>query len=314
MEDIIIIGGGPVGIYASTLASLHNLKGILIESLDTLGGQLTSLYPQKSIIDLPGFNSVTAKEFIDKLNEQRLSKGNSLDIHLQERVIDIIKQDTYYQVITNKEKYFTKTILIASGMGVFKPRLTGLDNESQFNNIIYSLKSFDKYYDKEIAVLGGGDSAVDWALTLSKIAKRVYIIHRRDEFRAQSASVDKLISNSVEVIKPYNVIEFIGDEQVNTIRLKHVINQEIKEIHIDFVFVNYGIITSPVEFNVDKINNLIKVDTTYMTSQENIFAIGNAITYPGKVNNITAGLGEAVIAINKIDQIINPNKNIPIHF
>lgn len=314
MEDIIIIGGGPVGIYASTLASLHNLKGILIESLDTLGGQLTSLYPQKNIIDLPGFDSITAKEFIDKLNEQRLSKSNCLDIHLQERVIDIIKKNDSYQVTTNKEKYLTKTILIASGMGVFTPRLTGLDNENKFNNIIYSLKSFENYYNKDIAILGGGDSAVDWALTLSKIAKKVYIIHRRDEFRAQSASVDKMISSGVEVIKPYNIVEFIGNEKVDIIRLKHVVTQEIKEVHTDFVFVNYGIITSPMEFNVDKIKNLIKVDTTYMTSQENIFAIGNAITYPGKVNNITAGLGEAVIAINKIDQIINPNKNIPIHF
>ncbi len=314
MEDIIIIGGGPVGIYASILASLHSLKGFLIESLDTLGGQLTSLYPEKKIIDLPGFTSISAKEYINALIKQRESLTNKFPLHLNEKFESFTKIDNGYSLKTNKGIYETKTILIATGMGVFTPRQTGIKNENQFDNIIYSLKSLDSYKNKTIAVLGGGDSALDWAIMLADIAKKVYIIHRRDEFRGQSSSVQVMIDKGVEVLKPYLLQEFIGDSSLKSIVLKHAVSNEIKTIDVDMVFVNYGIITSPINIDLELTNSSIKVDSTYMTSKENIFAIGNAINYPGKVKNITAGLGEAVIAITKIDQIINPNKNIPIHF
>ena len=210
MEDIIIIGAGPVGLYAGTLAALHNLKGIIFESLPNVGGQLTSLYPEKAIIDLPGFKSILAKDYIDELYAQQQSVNNPLPVHLNEKVISYEKEEDYFVVNTSLSTYKTKTILICSGMGSFEPRKAGLENEDKLNNVIYSITEKEKYRNKNIAILGGGDSAIDWAITLKDIAKEVYIVHRRDEFRGQSSSVNLMIEKGVKVYKPYLVKSFNG--------------------------------------------------------------------------------------------------------
>ena len=314
MEDIIIIGAGPVGLYAGTLAALHNLKGIIFESLPNVGGQLTSLYPEKAIIDLPGFKSILAKDYIDELYAQQQSVNNPLPVHLNEKVISYKKEEDYFVVTTSLSTYKTKTILICSGMGSFEPRKAGLENEDKLNNVIYSITEKEKYRNKNIAILGGGDSAIDWAITLKDIAKEVYIVHRRDEFRGQSSSVNLMIEKGVKVYKPYLVKSFNGIGNAESITLTHSITKEEVKIDVDFIFVNYGLITAPCAFNLESKNNTFIVNSCYMTSENNIFAIGNAVYYDGKVKNITSGLGEAVIAITKIDQIIHPNKNIPVHF
>ena len=148
MNDIIIIGCGPVGLYGAILSSLHNLKGIVIESLNQIGGQLTSLYPEKDIIDLPGFDKIKAKDFISKLESQYNSKENKLPIHLNESVLDIIKEEDYYLVKTTLDTYETKTILLTTGMGMFSPRLIGLENEKEIKNIFYSCSDVSIYKDK----------------------------------------------------------------------------------------------------------------------------------------------------------------------
>lgn len=315
MNDIIIIGAGPIGLYAGILAALHDLKGIIIESQEEVGGQLSALYPEKDMIDLPGFKKITAKEYIDVLFDQYNSNENKLAIHLSETITQIEKVEDYYVVKTNKDTYETKTILIATGMGAFTPRKIGLPNEGQFKNIIYSIKNKDQYANKKFAILGGGDSAVDWGLMLEPICEQVSVVHRRNEFRAQSLNVEKLKASSANVLTPYQVSELIGDgDQLKSIVLSNVETNETKTIDVDVLFVNYGMVPSPNTFPVEKIGNNIKVYDCYQTSLENVFAIGNIIQYNGKVKNVTSGLGEAVIAITKIDQIINPNKNIPVHF
>lgn len=313
MKDLVIIGAGPIGIYAGILASLHNLDAMIIESQDNIGGQLTSLYPEKNIIDLPGFDKITAKEFINKLMNQYNSLNTKPELLLNEEVKNFIKNNDSYKVITSKQEIDTKCILLATGMGVFSPRKIGLENENDFNNIIYSLKDKSQYKDKKVAILGGGDSAVDWALMLSDIAKQVYIIHRRNEFRAQSSSVEMLDTKGVIKLTPYNVTKLNGSNNVQSIEITNL-NGEIKEIEVDAIFVNYGMIPSPTFFPIEKEGNTIKVRDYYQTSLENVFAVGNIINYKGKVKNITCGLGEVVVAITKIDQIIHPNKNIPVHF
>lgn len=313
MKDLVIVGAGPIGIYAGTLASLHGLNAVLIEGQEEVGGQLTALYPEKDIIDLPGFKRITAKGFIDELMNQFNSEDNKTELLINEQVKNFEKVDDYYKVNTSKQVIETKCILLTTGMGIFTPRKIGLENEDSFDNIIYSLKDKSQYKDKIVAILGGGDSAVDWALMLSEIAKQVYIIHRRNDFRAQSSSVDALDQKGVIKLTPYNVTKLIGEKSVKTIEITDN-NKESKTLDVDAIFVNYGMIPAPSSFPVEKIGTAIKVGACYQTSLENVFAIGNIIFYEGKVKNITAGLGEAVIAITKIDQIIHPNKNIPVHF
>lgn len=315
MEDIIIIGAGPIGLYAATLASLHELKGKIFDSQESIGGQLTALYPEKDIVDLPGFTRLTAAEFSENLYHQYISHENRLDLHLNEGVKSITPLKDGVRVQTLKGTYLTKTLLISTGMGEFNPRKMNLPDEDKYQNIIYSIKDKNVFKNKKIAILGGGDSAVDWALMLEPIAKEVSIVHRRSEFRAQSSSVEQMKTSNVKVFTPYVPYSLKGEEDIlHSISIKESEGEAIKEIPVDYLFVNYGMIPAPNTFPVEKVGANIKVYDAYQTSVPNVFAIGNIITYPGKVKNITSGLGEAVIAITKIDQIINPNKNIPVHF
>ena len=315
MLDVIIIGGGPIGLYAAHLASLHNLNGILLEARDNLGGQLSNLYPEKDIIDLPGYSRITAKGFIDKLVEQINSRENHLDLHMLESVSSFEKIEGGYKVVTPLDTYETKTILIVSGMGTFTPRKIGLPNEGEFKSIAYAVKDKSIYKDKKVVVLGGGDSAVDLTLMLLPVAKEISIVHRRNEFRAQASVVDELKASSAKVYTPYTCTKLNGTNGVlESVEITNVDTKEVVTIPADSVIVNYGLIPGINKFPIDKKGPNIIVGTSYQTSAENIFAIGNCIGYEGKVKNITCGLGEAVVAITKIDQVINPNKNIPVHF
>ena len=314
MEDLIIIGAGPIGLYGATLAALHNLKGKIIESTSKVGGQLSSLYPEKYIIDLPGFTKITAQDFINNLEDQFLSNSNHLELKLNENVINFEKIDDVIYVYTNKETYQTKCLLITSGMGLFTPRKIGLENESNISNIIYNVESKDSLKNKDVIILGGGDSAVDWALLLEDVANKVTIIHRRNDFRAQSGSVEKMENSSINILRNKGVVSAKKESEKCILVIEDNETKKLEDLSCDIVFVQYGQVPSKDNFPVIKKNNLIEVNVSYETSLENVFACGNICIYPSKVKNITSGLGEVTTAITKIDQIINPNKNIPIHF
>lgn len=315
MYDVIIVGAGPIGLYGATLGSLHNLNGLIIEASSTIGGQLTSLYPEKDIIDLPGFNKIKAKNFIKNLSEQYESKKNHFPLKLEEKVCDLKKENDYYLVITDKEQYQTKTIVLTTGMGTFSPRPIGLDNENELKNILYSCKDVEIFKNKDVVILGGGDSAVDLSLLIKPLSKTTTIIHRREDFRAQSSSVDEMYNQKINVLKNKSIISVNHtDDQSLQIKIKDNNTQNEETITTDYILVQYGQIPSKDNFPVEKENNLIKVYDYYQTSLENIFACGNIITYSGKVKNLTTGFGEISTVITKIDQIINPTKNIPIHF
>ncbi len=314
MEDLIIIGTGPAGLYSSTIASLHGLKGIVLEGLDSVGGQLTALYPEKDIVDIPGFTKITAKGFIDELVKQNDSRENKFPIHLSETLVSYEKKDGYYTLKTNKGEYDTKCVLLSTGMGVFSPRKIGVEGEDSYKNIYYSVTNKELFRGKKTVILGGGDSAVDFACMLSNVASKVSIVHRRDQFRAKDEQVKEMESLGVEIVKPFNVDSLKGENGTATsIVLKNALG-ETKEIDFDLLIVNYGLQTVNMNFEIEMLGGGYKTDTYQMTSEENIFAIGNSCFYPGKVKNITSALGESVTAITKIDQIVHPDKNIPIHF
>lgn len=314
MEDIIIIGAGPVGLYGATLCSLHNLKGLIIESLSQVGGQLTSLYPEKDIIDLPGIKSIKANEYIQNLYEQYLEKENRLTLLLEEKVEDIISKGDYHIVKTNKGEYQTKTVLITTGMGAFAPRKIGLANEDEFDNILYSCKDSSIFKNKDVIILGGGDSAVDLSILIKPVSKSTSIIHRRNDFRSQSSTVEKMNELGINTLKNYSILSLSKENNQSYISIKHNDTLEELKLSFDYLLVQYGQIPSKDNFPIEKENNLIKVNDYYQTSLNNVFACGNIITYPGKVQNITTGMGEVNTIITKIDQIINPTKNIARHF
>lgn len=314
MEDVIIIGCGPIGLYGATLCALHNLKGIVLESREEIGGQLTALYPEKAIVDLPGFDSIKAKDFIQNLYAQYTSKDNRLPIHLHEKVVGFRKEEDAYLIETNKGSYLTKTVLITTGMGSFSPRKIGLPNEDEFENILYSCKDVSRFAGCDIAVLGGGDSAIDLSLLIAPVAKSVAIVHRRPEFRGQSYNVERMEKEGVSIYKNYAVSELKHEGSRIGLILKENANGSRIALNCDYILVQYGQVPSSDSFDLEKENNLIKTGASCQTSKENIFASGNIAVYEGKVKNLTTGFGEVNAAVCQIDRVVHPDKNIAPHF
>ena len=179
--DITIIGGGPVGLFAAFYGNLRQVKVKLIDSLPQLGGQPAILYPEKNILDVPGFTNLTGEELSNRLIEQ--VQGFDTPIYLNETVEDIQKEGEIFTITTSRQVHQSKAVIIAMGGGAFKPRPLDIDGAEDFDNVHYHVSNIQQYEGKHITVLGGGDSAVDWALAFDKIAPTT-IVHRRDNFRA----------------------------------------------------------------------------------------------------------------------------------
>ena len=205
--DITIIGGGPVGLFAAFYGHMRQVKVKLIDSLPQLGGQPAILYPEKRILDVPGFTNLTGEELSQRLIDQL--ETFETDICLNETVLDIHKNGDHFLIETNKGQHFSRAVIIAMGGGAFKPRPLEVDGTEEFENVHYHVSNIQQYAGKQVAILGGGDSAVDWALAFEKIAPTT-LVHRRDNFRALEHSVEELKASSVSIQTPYVPSRLIG--------------------------------------------------------------------------------------------------------
>jgi len=318
MEDITIIGGGPVGMFTAFYGGMRQAKVKIIESLPQLGGQLAALYPEKYIYDIAGFPKIRAQELVNQLNVQ-MQQFDPI-ICLNESVLQITKKvDGTFEIETNKGRHKTKSIIITAGNGAFKPRRLELENGAQFEdtNLHYFVQDMSQFQNKRVAILGGGDSAIDWALMLEPIAKQVTLIHRRDKFRAHERSVSLLQHSKVEVCTPYIPIELQGGERIEQIRLQHTKTKEERLLDIDELIVNYGFVSSLgviSQWGLQIEQNVIVVDSTQQTNIAGIFAAGDICTYDGKVKLIVAGFGEGPAAVNAAKRYYNPEGDaLPLH-
>lgn len=311
--DLVIIGAGPVGMFASSYANMREMKVLLLDSNEQLGGQLSSLYPDKLIFDVAGFNEIKAQDLVDNLAKQ-MSRYD-FDIKLDTTLNSIVAGDIKTLVTTDGE-IKTRAVIIAAGNGAFEPRKIGKANETQFTNIRYQMKSLEEYTNKTVTILGGGDSALDWALEISKVAKKVNVVHRRDDFRAAEHSVSEATNNEkIEFIKPVMLKALNGEgETCTSITLANKETKELFELENDIILVQYGYITNlkalenlDLEFG-DK--NKIIVQRDMSTNIEGIFAIGDCITYPSRQDLIITGMGEAPIAVVSAARYLNPDKII----
>lgn len=317
--DITIIGGGPVGMFTAFYGGMRQATVKIIESLPQLGGQLSALYPEKYIYDIAGFPKIRAQELIDNLKEQ-MSRFDQT-IVLEQTVEKIERQENnVFKLTTNKEIHYSKTIIITAGNGAFQPRRLELENAEQYEgkNLFYFIDDLNQFKGKKVAVFGGGDSAVDWALMLEPIAEKVTIIHRRDKFRAHEHSVENLQKSTVEIKTPYVPDELIGDiNGIKQVVLKNVNSDQKETIDVDAVVCNYGFVSSlgPIKewgLNIEK--NAIVVNSKMETNIPGIYAAGDICTYDGKVKLIACGFGEAPTAINNAKTYIDPKaKAQPLH-
>lgn len=312
--DLLIIGGGPAGMFAAFYGGMRKASVKLIESMPQLGGQVAALYPEKYIYDVAGFPKVTGQELINNLNEQL--KLFEPDIRLEERVLQIEKkEERHFVVTTDKDVHYARALIITAGVGAFEPRRLELENAARFEktNLHYFVSDMNRFRGKKVLISGGGDSAVDWALMLEPIAQQVTLIHRRDKFRAHEHSVEKLMASRVQVITPTEIAELHGDERIERVTLADVKTKETQEIAVDDVIVNFGFVSSlgPIaEWGLDIEGNAIVVDSRMESSIPGIFAAGDITTYPGKLDLIAVGFGEAPTAINNAKVYIDPEAKL----
>src|SRR5690606_7847941 len=286
----------------------------IIESLPQLGGQLSALYPEKYIYDVAGFPKIRAQELINNLKEQMAKFSPT--ICLEQSVDKVEKQeDGNFKLTTNNEIHYTKTVIITAGNGAFQPRRIDLENASQYEgkNLHYFIDDLNHFAGKKVMVLGGGDSAVDWALMLEPIAEKVMLVHRRDKFRAHEHSVEQLMNSSVNIITPTEITALHGDDTITSVTLTDVKSKEEQTIDVDAVIVNFGFVSSlgPIaEWGIEIERGSIVVDTRMETNIAGIFAAGDITTYPGKLKLIAVGFGEAPTAINNAKVYVDPTAKL----
>jgi len=312
--DITIIGGGPVGLFTAFYAGMRQLSVKIIESLPQLGGQLSALYPEKYIYDIPGFPKIRAQELVDNLKKQMNQFTSS--ICLEQSVEYVEKQtDGIFKLMTNSEIHYSKTIIITAGNGAFQSKKLTLAAAEKYenSNIHYFINDVNKFAGKRVIIFGGGDSAVDWALMLESIAKQVTLVHRREVFRAHEKSVEYLQNSTVQIITPFVPAELIGEERIDKVVLEEVRGTRKKTIDVDDVIVNYGFVSSlgPIKnWGLEIKDNSIVVNSRMETNIAGIYAVGDICTHEGKLKLIATGFGEAPIAISNAKVYIDPTANI----
>jgi len=319
--DTLIIGAGPVGLFCVHQLGIIGLKCEVVDNLDKIGGQCIELYPDKPIYDIPAVPECTGKELTDNLIEQ--IKAFKTNFHLNERVEEIKKIEKRWFIKTNKGTEFeASSIIIAAGVGSFEPRKfpTKQIEKYEGKQILYSIKDKTVFKDKTIAIFGGGDSALDWAIELSNTSK-VVLIHRRDEFRGMQASIDKVnqlkSEGKIEIHTKYQLDSIKGKDKIESINIKDD-DETIKEIKTDYVLGFFGLIMKlgPISewgLNLDK--KTVPVNTeNFETNKEGIFAIGDICSYPGKLKLILSGFHEGALAARGCFKYARPDEKYRFEF
>ncbi|MCZ8522385.1 MULTISPECIES: NAD(P)/FAD-dependent oxidoreductase [Paenibacillus] len=312
--DIIIVGGGPAGMFAAFYGGMRQASVKIIESMPQLGGQLAALYPEKYIYDVAGFPKVTAQELVNNLHNQM--KHFPISVCLEEKVLKVDKKDErLFEVTTDKGTHQSRAVIITGGVGAFEPRRLELPEAARFEkkNLHYFVSDLNRFQGQHVLISGGGDSAVDWALMLEPIAASVKLIHRRDKFRAHEHSVENLMNSKVQIITPTEITKLEGEDLIEKVTLKDVKSGEETVHEVDAVIVNFGFVSSlgPIaEWGLQIDNGSIVVDSRMETNIPGIFAAGDITTYPGKLKLIAVGFGEAPTAINNAKVYIDPTAKL----
>ena len=319
--DALIIGAGPIGLFTAHQLNLIGLSCEVVDNLDKIGGQCIELYPDKPIYDIPAIPECTGEQLTNNLINQL--KPFNIKFHLGERVEELKKDNDKWKVKTNKGTYFeTPNVIIAGGVGSFEPRKFSLKECEKFQNksVLYSVKDKKIFDGKTVSIFGGGDSALDWALELSKSSK-VNLIHRRDEFKAAQATVNKIKdlskSKKINLMTNFQLKMINGKSTIEEIEIESE-NKEVKKLKTDYVLGFFGLIMQlgPISnwgLNLNK--KTIEVDTEkFETNQKGIYAVGDICNYPGKLKLILSGFHEGALAARACFKLARPNEKYRFEF
>ena len=319
--DALIIGAGPTGLFTAHQLKLIGLDCEIVDNLDKIGGQCIELYPDKPIYDIPAVPECTGEELTNNLLNQL--KPFDIKFHLSERVEEVKKEGNNWLVKTSGgNSFLTPNVIIAGGVGSFEPRKFSPKECEKFENksLFYSVKDKNIFNGKTVSIFGGGDSALDWAIELSK-ESNVNLIHRRDEFRGAQATVDKMHAlvkdGKINLFTKYQMANVHGEQTLESIDIKHD-NDEIKNLKTEYVLGFFGLIMQlgPIAnwgLNLNK--KTIEVDTEkFETNQKGIYAVGDICNYPGKLKLILSGFHEGALAARACFKLARPDEKYRFEF
>jgi thioredoxin reductase (NADPH) len=319
--DALVIGAGPTGLFTAHQLKLIGLNCEIVDNLDKIGGQCIELYPDKPIYDIPAIPECTGEELTKNLIQQL--KPFNIKFHLNERVDEVKNNSGSWHVKTNKgTSFITPNIIIAGGVGSFEPRKFAPKECEKYENkyLFYAIKDKKIFEKKTVTIFGGGDSALDWAIELSKNSK-INLVHRRDEFKGALSSVEKVKELSklgnINLFTKYQLKSVKGNETIESVDIEHD-NKEVKSIKTDFVLGFFGLIMQlgPIAnwgLNFDK--KTINVDTEkFETNQKGIYAVGDICNYPGKLKLILSGFHEGALAARACFKLARPNEKYRFEF
>ena len=316
--DVVIVGAGPVGLFAVHQLGIKGLKSEVIDNLDKAGGQCIELYPDKPIYDIAGIPECTGEELTKNLLDQ--IKPFKTNFHFNERVQEINSEGDNWIIKTSQNKVFcSPNIIIAGGVGSFEPRKLSVKDAEKYEgkNIFYSISDKNIFKNKKISIFGGGDSALDWALELSKIAK-VTLIHRREEFRGTPHTLNQIKKEGkVDIKTKFQISSINGQNNIQSINIKNDEGKET-EVKTDYILSFFGLIMKlgPItEWGLNMDKKTIKVNTeNFETNKKGIFAIGDICTYPGKLKLILSGFHEGALASVECFKRARPNEKYRFEF
>ncbi|MCL4539800.1 MAG: NAD(P)/FAD-dependent oxidoreductase [Bacteroidetes bacterium] len=316
--DVTIIGSGPVGLYGIFYARLRGMKAKILDALPELGGQLVTLYPEKFIFDVAGFPRILARDLAKNLIEQALSLAPTVCLGAKVTMLKTHEEESkrVFELVTDDGlSHFTRSVVLTAGIGAFRPKRLGVPGIVEFEGkgIHYFVNEKKIFCDKDILIVGGGDSAVDWALNLSGTAKQITLIHRRDQFRAHEESVKELMSSPVAVKTFHELKAVSGNSSVQEAVIFDNRTGEEHSLRVDAIILNLGFHADlgPIkQWGLEIDRGGIKVNYRMETSMEGIFAAGDVASHPGKLKLISTGFGEVATAINFAKNLIDPGSKV----
>lgn len=323
LRDITIIGGGPTGLFALFYAGMRGASAQIVDALPELGGQLTALYPEKLIFDVAGYPKVLAKDLVKALTEQasQFHQESGLPVHLTQRVVALEQEDGHYVLVTETDRFPTKSVVIAAGIGAFSPRkLPQAFATDWYGCGVHALVTDpEEFRDRDVLIIGGGDSAFDWCAQLRDRAKSVTLIHRSDRFRAHAATVNEVhaaaaVGDGRVNIFTFHELEAIhGDATIARVSIRDVKAKTSRDLACDVILPMLGYVSdlgTLLEWGLTIEKDEILVTTQMETGRPGIYAAGDITTYPGKLKLIATGFGEAAIAVNQAVHHVYPDKKV----
>jgi len=316
--DVTMIGAGPAALFGAFYAGLRGMSVELIDSLSQPGGQLTALYPEKFIYDVPGFPAVLAKTLVGELIRQVGQYRPTLSMNERVEMLRPTDEDTF-ELVTDKRRHLARSVVICAGAGSFTPKKLPNVNcdEYEGKGLCYFVRNMSMYRGKRVVIIGGGDSAVDWALNLQRVTDDITLVHRLGTFRAHEDSVKKLFDSPVKIKRFCELKRVHGDGFVERATIQNNKTGQTEELAADVILINIGFATSlgPIhDWGLVLDGNGIVVNSKMETNIPGVYAAGDVASYPGKLKLIATGFGEAATAVNHAKTFIDPkSKSFPGH-